>query len=83
MDVVIGVAVLRPYVLLVTFADDLQREVDIEPVLFGEMFEPLRDSSLFSKVDVDLVLGTVVWPNGADLSPEFLRHRQAATIQHG
>ena len=37
------------------------------------VFEPLKDSSFFSKVAVDPELETVVWPNGADLAPEFLK----------
>ncbi len=41
-------------------------------VTYGELFEPLREPSLFAEASVDEVLGTVVWPNGADLSPEFL-----------
>jgi hypothetical protein len=36
------------------------------------MFELLRDPVLFEQATVDSELGTVVWPNGADLSPEFL-----------
>ncbi len=79
MDVVTKVKVLRPYVLEVTFADGARRQVDVEPLLFGEVFEALRDASLFSQATVDPVLGTVVWPNGADLSPEFLREGTGET----
>ena len=73
MDVVSAVRVVEPYILHVTFADGVSTRVDVEPVLWGEMFEPLRAPELFAQARVDPVLGTVVWPNGADLSPEFLR----------
>jgi hypothetical protein len=37
------------------------------------VFEPLRrDPELFRRVRVDHELGTVVWPNGADLDPDVL-----------
>jgi hypothetical protein len=36
------------------------------------LFEPLREPRLFAEVAVDHVVGTVVWPNRADFSPEFL-----------
>lgn len=74
MEIVIGAVVLRPYVLEVTFDDGAVRQVDIEPVLWGEVFEPLRDPEFFAQVTVDPEIGTVVWPNGADLAPEFLYH---------
>jgi hypothetical protein len=35
----------------------------------GPMFEPLRDVAYFAQVVVDEELGTVVWPDGADLAP--------------
>ena len=37
------------------------------------MVEPLHnDPQLFRKVRVDRELGTIVWPNGADLDPDVL-----------
>jgi hypothetical protein len=36
------------------------------------MFEPLCDFAEFNSVSVDPELGTLVWPNGADLDPEGL-----------
>ena len=72
MEVVVAVQVVKPYVLAVTFADGTRRQVDLEPVLYGPVFEPLRDPARFAQASVDPVLGTVVWPNGADVSPEFL-----------
>ncbi len=72
MNVVVDARVLRTYVVEVTFADGAVRQVDLKPLLHGEMFEPLKDPALFAQVAVDPVLGTIVWPNGADLSPEFL-----------
>ena len=72
MEAVVAVQVLRPYVIVVTFADGARREVDIAPYLDGEVFAPLRDEALFRQVAVDPELGTVVWPNGADLAPERL-----------
>ncbi len=82
MDIATAVHVPRLYVLQVTFGDGVQRTVAIGDQLYGEMFEPLRDPALFAQVTVDSVLGTVVWPNGADLSPEFLRECGAVPI-HG
>lgn len=42
------------------------------PLLEGPIFEPLLDPSYFSRVMVDPVGGTVVWPNEADFAPEAL-----------
>lgn len=72
MEVVTRVKVLRPYALEVKFSDGVIREVDLKEELYGEVFEPLKDPALFSQATVDEELGTVVWPNGADFSPEFL-----------
>ena len=72
METVVAVNVVRPYILVVTFDDGCRREVDIEPFLWGTVFQPLRDPAYFSLVTVDAELGTIVWPNGADLAPEFL-----------
>jgi hypothetical protein len=36
------------------------------------MFEPLANPEVFNQAMVDPELETVVWPNGADLAPEFL-----------
>ncbi len=51
------------------------RVVDLDRYLRGPVFEPLRnDPALFASVRVDPELGTIVWPNGADLDPEVLIH---------
>ena len=66
---------LHDYVLWVRFNDGLQGEVDLKDELDGEVFEPLKDCRLFRALRVDPVLGTVVWPNEADLAPEFLHDK--------
>ena len=72
METVVAVPVLRPYVIEVTFQSGTVRQVDLEPILWGSVFEPLRDPALFAQATVDPEIETVVWPNGADVSPEFL-----------
>lgn len=71
---VVAVNVVRPYVLDVAFSDGVTRRVDTEPLLWGEAFQPLRDERIFAQVSVDPILWTIVWPNGADLAPEYLYH---------
>lgn len=44
--------------------------------LEGPVFEPLQDPEAFARFRVDPDVQTLVWPNGADLAPEFL-HEQA------
>ena len=39
----------------------------------GEVFEPLKDKEYFKAFRLHPELRTVVWPNGADFAPEFLR----------
>jgi hypothetical protein len=60
------------YEVWVCFEDGAQGVLDLEPELWGEVFEPLRDPEEFRKLRLDEELGTVVWPNGADFAPEFL-----------
>jgi hypothetical protein len=36
------------------------------------VFEPLRDPARFAQVQVNVELGTVVWPGGADIDPDVL-----------
>jgi hypothetical protein len=60
------------YRLRVAFDNHTRKTVDLDPLLEGPVFEPLRDPEYFAKVAVDPVCGTVVWPNGADFAPEAL-----------
>jgi hypothetical protein len=55
------------------FDDGADGEVDLASELHGEVFEPLSDASYFRQFHVHPELGTLVWPNGADFAPEFLR----------
>ena len=68
--------------LRLNFADGVVGDVDLSgriEAATGPMFEPLKDVEYFAKVSVDAELGTVVWPNGADLAPEVL-HEQALSL---
>jgi hypothetical protein len=65
--------VIRPYVLHVVFWDGVERTVDVDNLLDGEVFRPLRDPSFFAKVEVNPVLDAGVWPNAAHLAPGTAR----------
>ena len=56
----------------IRFADGTEGEVDLGGELLGEIFEPLKDESFFSRVSVHPEFRTLCWPNGADFAPEFL-----------
>ena len=64
---------LDDYRLWVSFDDGSAGEVDLDGLLSSPVFEPLKDKTYFSQMRVDPELATVVWPNGADLAPEFLK----------
>ena len=68
----IEVKVLSGYRLWVRFQDGASGTVDLVSELWGPVFEPLKDEALFARATVHPELNTVTWPNGADLSPEFL-----------
>ncbi len=55
------------------FVDGTEGEVDLRNELDGEVFEPLKDREYFKQFTLHPELRTVVWPNGADFAPEFLR----------
>lgn len=63
---------LSGYSLRLTFEDGSVRDVDLAGHLDGVVFEPLRDIANFRQVRVDADLDTIVWENGADMSPDFL-----------
>lgn len=69
---VIQVQPLKPHCLRLDFNDGTTGEIDLSSELYGEVFEPLRDSAVFAQVQVNPETGTIEWPNGADFAPEFL-----------
>ena len=57
------------------FVDGTFRTIDLGPKLassVGLISEPLRDIAFFAQVSVDPEIGTVVWPNGADIAPDVI-----------
>jgi hypothetical protein len=72
MHSVVKALYLSGYRMRLTFEDGATRDVDLEAHLQGEVFLPLRNLRRFRRFRVDPDLDTVVWENGADLSPDFL-----------
>ncbi|MCE2484876.1 MAG: DUF2442 domain-containing protein [Desulfurellaceae bacterium] len=72
---VVSVTALSERRLKVAFADGTQGEVDLnqflaDPKVEGTVFEALREADFFTRVDVRM--GAVQWPNGADLAPDAM-----------
>lgn len=63
---------LSGYRVWLRFDDGLEGEIDLESVLWGPVFEPLKDPAYFASFTIDW---TLTWPNGADLAPESLYQR--------
>jgi hypothetical protein len=79
MPDVIEVRYVRDYTVWIKFDDGTQGDVDISRSFKGPVFEPLRDREFFKQVRVNPDLGTIVWPNGADVAPETLYERVQVT----
>ncbi|MBA3944472.1 MAG: DUF2442 domain-containing protein [Herpetosiphonaceae bacterium] len=71
---IIQAEVCGPHSLEVTFNNGTHKRVNLVPLLDGPVFAPLHDPAYFARVVVDPVLGTVVWPNEADLAPEAIHN---------
>jgi Protein of unknown function (DUF2442) len=71
---------VRNFTVWVKFEDGSAGEIDLSGELWGPVFEPLKDPSFFRQVTV-AEYGTIAWPNGADLAPEFLYERAHVEVQ--
>ena len=72
MHYVTDASYLGEYKLKISFEDGDVRIVDLGNHLDGPIFEPLKDLAYFERFEVNHNIDTVVWPNGADFSPDFL-----------
>jgi hypothetical protein len=70
---IVEVKVVGDHSLRLRFEDGVEGDVDVAKLIsFEGVFAPLKDSTVFAKVELDRELGTIRWPNGADLDPDVL-----------
>lgn len=70
---VIKVRYVKDYVLEIVFEDGKKGRVDLRDYANeGGIFGKLADLKYFKKVYVNKNIGTICWPNGADIAPETL-----------
>ncbi len=63
---------IEEYKIEVAFSNGKRGIADLSEALHGPVFEPLKNQAMFSSFIVDKELETLVWPNGADLAPEYI-----------
>ena len=67
------VKTLDGYRLYLHFEDGAEGVVDLaEIVQFTGLFAPLEERAYFAQVRVNPDIGTICWPNGADIDPDVL-----------
>lgn len=72
MHFVKNVKYIEDYKLAITFENNIMKIVNLDGHLDKGIFKPLKDISYFKTVRLDEDLDTIVWDNGADISPDFL-----------
>ncbi len=71
---VVAFKIVDDYTLWLQFDDGHEQTIDFDPVLYGEVFAPLRTLALFNQVVLNPDTGTIEWPTGADFDPETLHN---------
>jgi hypothetical protein len=73
LNSIVSVKPLTDYRLWLRFDDGVEGEVDLAKLVRLEgIFEPLQKRAFFIRVAVNNEIGTICWPNGADLDPDVL-----------
>ena len=59
--------------LWLRFEDGVEGEINVQELVQLEgVFAPLQQRDFFAQVAVHPEIGTIFWPNGADLDPDVL-----------
>ncbi len=66
---------IKDYKVWLAFNDGAEGEIDLASELYGEIFDPLKDTDFFKSFTLEG--HTLAWKNGADFAPEFLRENIA------
>jgi hypothetical protein len=69
---IVDFEVIGEHRLRLAFDDGVSGELDASRWDWSGVFEPLSDPVYFAQVGLDEELGTISWPNGADVAPETL-----------
>ena len=72
MHYILDASYQNDYKLRIRFENNEVRVVDLWKHLDGPVFEPLKDLRYFGMFKVNRDIDTIVWPNNADFSPDFL-----------
>jgi Protein of unknown function (DUF2442) len=73
---IVEACVLEGYHVRLRFEDGVVGELDLAAVMkFEGVFAPLKNLDRFRELGVHPDLGTIYWPNGADLDPAVLYAR--------
>jgi hypothetical protein len=68
-----AVKYVRDYKLRIKFEDGVEGVIDVATLVeFKGVFAPLVDPHYFAQVAVNPEIGTICWPNDADLDPDVL-----------
>jgi len=68
-----SVKFIKNFEVELEFSTGEKKVVDLEPLLRGPIFEPVRNNpEVFRSIRVDEELGTIIWENGADIDPDVL-----------
>lgn len=82
---VVAADVLHGRIVRLRFENGDLRDIDLTPLLTGPAFSAIAtDDELFRQLQVDSEVGTISWPNGADISPTTLfRHSNLVHSETG
>jgi hypothetical protein len=72
---------LEGYKIRLRFNNGRTGVVDLKDSLWGPMFEPLKDVSVFKRFTVSEVVHTIFWENDADFAPEFLYDKMVEQLR--
>jgi len=69
---VVAARVCGPFSVFLVFDDGVSKQVNLQELLAGPVFNAFRTPAGFAKLRVDHGCGTIVWSDQADIAPETL-----------